>query len=1368
MKKNLLLLTFLSLLGSTHLRAGDPPASLSGTYLVGSSQPVYKKLTDIVNALSDPANTVTGNLVFELDSDYNGTSGESFPLLFSSFNSSGNWTVTIRPKAGVSLRTTSGDPGGGLPLIILDGTDNLILDGRPGGSGTSIGWLIRNANTAADAESTVWLMNDAKNNTLTWLQLEGQTTVSGIISVRETIFSDGNDNNKISYCMIRDRTDQVGRPAKGIVFSGMQTELSGFHSGNTITHNDLVNIYNASGAAYGIDLASAVTATTITYNNFYQTAAIEANSTTSSVCAIYVRAPAASDMEISYNFAGGSAPGCGGQPYTLTATGTNCIRFAGIVWEASGSTATGNKVRYNTIRNLAIAAGKVPDYNYTIFAGIRVNGTRGAEVTGNIIGHNQGHDDIVLSTTGSQGLAVYGIYYGYQSGGSVAGNKIGGITIGGTANSGLSFLNAIYLNKISANEPADFNVTGNLIGSSTTTDNIRATAPDIPMYFYGIYSNLTSPVTQNIKNDTIAGISMAYNGTAPVILVTAISMSGNAISVVDHNLISDMSSASRAASDYYTFLAINCSGLTSPVISNNTVRHMYLTGTSPMGLSQFATTSYVLGVQVTGSGRARVYNNRFYDFTTANEFPSAPATLCALDIKMNAVVYNNVISLANGNHTNNCEIRAIRVLSPPDSARIYHNSIYLGGTNGGSANSYAIGRQGGTNVMDIRNNLLVNARAGSGSHYIFMNRTAADWPVSSSDNNVLISATPAKTALWGTGTVLDTTQWKTTGGDVHSSFYTVADLTPANLFVDFDSLKIKEEARDYVTGKGAAGTGIANDILGILRNPATPAAGAYEYGMGGNIAAPVITSHGGASSVTVPVIENTTMVTTVTATDTDPGTEITYRLAEEGDIALFTINATTGALSFIAAPDYEQPTDGNADNVYIVTVEAFDGAYTATQRFKVKVTDGNDHAPVITSYNGDLSVSLRVEENTTAAAGTVTATDADKTAIITYSLEGEDAAKFTMNPSTGVLKFTTLPDFDQPGDTDGDNIYMLTVKASDGDSFVTQRFKIKVTDLNDNTPVFSSHDGDALVNVELPEHTQAVTTVAATDNDGAAVVYAILNEDDGALFTINAAGMLSFVTAPDFEHPADANSDNLYKVSVSASDGSLSAVQQFLVRVTDLDDHAPTVTMTIRVPENTVDITPLEGMDEDAGSSPVLFTLLSTEDGALFRLNPASGSLEFRNVPDFEQPADADHDNIYLVSVKMEAGDIITVLRFRINVGDADEGAGRMASRSIGQPEQPQATAKAEFQPVSGKRIKAWPNPVTGKRFTLQIDSVAAGRYQLEIYATSGQLAWRQPVTHAGQPAAYPIQLPAQFTPGVYFLKLTGAGIIFMEKLIIQ
>jgi methionine-rich copper-binding protein CopC len=235
----------------------------------------------------------------------------------------------------------------------------------------------------------------------------------------------------------------------------------------------------------------------------------------------------------------------------------------------------------------------------------------------------------------------------------------------------------------------------------------------------------------------------------------------------------------------------------------------------------------------------------------------------------------------------------------------------------------------------------------------------------------------------------------------------------------------------------------------------------------------------------------------------------------------------------------------------------------------------------------------------------------------------------------------------------------------------------------------------------------------------------------------------------------------MYVVTVKASDGSLSATQQFNIKVTDLNDNPPVVTMTIRLPENTVEVTPLEGEDDDAGST-VTFSILDKEDGALFRIN--AGVLEFITAPDFEHPADGNGDNIYAVSVKMAAGDIITILRFQVKIGDVDGAAARTANRSAGSQEEIVVVAVTETR--SG--IQAYPNPVTGKQFTLRMDSVATGRYSMELYTTAGQLAYRQQVDHTGKSVAYPIQLPSSLTRGMYVLRLKRIKTDFTEKLFIE
>src|SRR4051812_44343788 len=98
---------------------------------------------------------------------------------------------------------------------------------------------------------------------------------------------------------------------------------------------------------------------------------------------------------------------------------------------------------------------------------------------------------------------------------------------------------------------------------------------------------------------------------------------------------------------------------------------------------------------------------------------------------------------------------------------------------------------------------------------------------------------------------------------------------------------------------------------------------------------PQIVSNGGGSTAAVSVPENSTATTTVVAADPDPGTAISYSLVGGPDQGLFQINTATGALSFIAPPDFENPADADHNNSYLVTVRASDGVLFADQAITV-------------------------------------------------------------------------------------------------------------------------------------------------------------------------------------------------------------------------------------------------------------------------------------------------------------------------------------------------------------------------------------------------------------------------------------------------
>ncbi|WP_367113333.1 cadherin-like domain-containing protein [Zoogloea sp.] len=268
------------------------------------------------------------------------------------------------------------------------------------------------------------------------------------------------------------------------------------------------------------------------------------------------------------------------------------------------------------------------------------------------------------------------------------------------------------------------------------------------------------------------------------------------------------------------------------------------------------------------------------------------------------------------------------------------------------------------------------------------------------------------------------------------------------------------------------------------------------------------------------------------------------------DATKFTINASTGALSFISAPDFETPTDAGGDNVYDVTIQVSDGqGSTNSQAIAVTVTSANDNAPVITS-----GATASVAENTTAVM-TVTATDADLPAqTLTYSIVGgADAAKFAINSSTGALSFVSAPDFETPTDAGGDNVYDVTVQVSDGQgSTDSLAIAVTVTAGNDNAPVITSG-----ATASIAENTTAVMTVTATDTDQPAqtLSFSITGGADAARFAIDAvSGALRFVSPPDFEQSSDADGDNVYEVVVSVSDGTLDTATSLTISVIGLSE----------------------------------------------------------------------------------------------------------------------------------------------------------------------------------------------------------------------
>jgi len=91
-------------------------------------------------------------------------------------------------------------------------------------------------------------------------------------------------------------------------------------------------------------------------------------------------------------------------------------------------------------------------------------------------------------------------------------------------------------------------------------------------------------------------------------------------------------------------------------------------------------------------------------------------------------------------------------------------------------------------------------------------------------------------------------------------------------------------------------------------------------------------------SDTSRIVENQTLVSLVDVSDAE-GDALTWSLATSSDSALFTIHSTTGELSFVSAPDFENPLDNNANNICHVMVSVSDGKLTTTRKQIILVTD---------------------------------------------------------------------------------------------------------------------------------------------------------------------------------------------------------------------------------------------------------------------------------------------------------------------------------------------------------------------------------------------------------------------------------------------
>ena len=273
------------------------------------------------------------------------------------------------------------------------------------------------------------------------------------------------------------------------------------------------------------------------------------------------------------------------------------------------------------------------------------------------------------------------------------------------------------------------------------------------------------------------------------------------------------------------------------------------------------------------------------------------------------------------------------------------------------------------------------------------------------------------------------------------------------------------------------------------------------------------------------------MVGEFNATDSDVGATLTFHLVNgvgDGNNSLFTLDAN-GTLKTAVVFDYET----NA-STYAIRVEAKDEYNASVEgNFTVTLTDLNE-APYISSNGGGPTASILLAENQTSVTS-VTASDPDVGASLMFSISGgADQGKFDINATTGVLIFQNAPDFENPTDQDANNLYEVTVRASDGSLYDDQVISVSVTDVFENTSPSNLAAGSLTITENQPIGT-VVGEFNATDPDaGATLTYHFANgvgDGNNSLFTLDANGTLKTAVVFDYETNA-----STYSIRVQAKD----------------------------------------------------------------------------------------------------------------------------------------------------------------------------------------------------------------------------------------
>ena len=310
---------------------------------------------------------------------------------------------------------------------------------------------------------------------------------------------------------------------------------------------------------------------------------------------------------------------------------------------------------------------------------------------------------------------------------------------------------------------------------------------------------------------------------------------------------------------------------------------------------------------------------------------------------------------------------------------------------------------------------------------------------------------------------------------------------------------------------------------------------------------------------------------TFTAYDAD-NDALSFSGTSTGNYGTLTVN-TSGTWSWDANDSAVNALANGQTITDFFTVKVNDGRNLANQTFTVNITGTND-APSVTSNS-----TASFAENTATSTTVYMVTGSDpENQTLTYSLSGTDASLFNINSSTGTVTFKTSPNYESPLDSDGNNVYDITVAATDtGSLSANKSVAITVTNVNDEAPTVAAplsftvtedvagnilFTGSPFSDVDSSSLTVtlSVSDGTITGNSGTGVTVggsATSRTFSGTVNDLNTyfttSGKITWQTAQD--------RTTSRTLSTTVSDGSLSNSATSSITVTAVDD-APVLTLS--------------------------------------------------------------------------------------------------------------------------------------------------------------------------------------------------------------